>query len=61
MMWRGDVCGGEWGRVVERFEGEAIDGGAMYGYGLSLVGSREVVETGGQQHNRCSLVQGALI
>lgn len=45
---------------MERFEGKAIDGDAVYGYGLSLGGSREAVETGGQQ-NRCSLVQGALI
>lgn len=59
-MGRGDVFGGEWGTVVERFEGKAIDGGAVYGYGISLVCSREVVESGRQQ-NRCSLVQGVLI
>lgn len=30
---------------MERFEDKAIDGGVMYRYGLSLVGSREMVES----------------
>lgn len=30
---------------MERFEDKAIDGGTMYGYGLSLVGSREMVKS----------------